>query len=134
MSRKRPFEVMQVQTAVSLGTDDNADLVLAGIVVPEDGAQIVEGGILITTAGGAGTATFTFAFEERSSTTALSATSASLNTDEPQYTIATVKGPGGGGTGAKAGTKGTPISLNLQYSAASGATAAVATVWVKWLT
>lgn len=134
MARKqRQFEVMQVQTGVSLGTDDNADLVLTGIVVPEDGAMIREAGILITTAGGASAATFTFAVEERNSTTALSATSATLNSDEPQYTVATVKGPAASpGSGVPATTKGTPVALNLQYSAATAASAAVATVWVIW--
>lgn len=124
---QREFQHFCTQHTVSLGTDDDADLVLLGIIVPADGAKIDEAGLLITTAGGNSAATFTFAFEERNSTTALTATSATLNADEAQYTVATVKGNGRG-----AATKGTPISLNLQYSAATGATAAVATVWVRW--
>lgn len=129
---KRPFTKMQVQTGVSLGTDDNGDLVLTGIVVPSDGARIQEGGLLITTAAPSTAATFTFGFEERNSTTKLSDVSGTLNADEPQYTVAVVKGPAMGGDGSPALTKGTPISLNLQYSAATGVSAAVATVWVIW--
>lgn len=123
---------MQTAASFSLGTDDNPDAIPLSIIVPEDGARIVEAGLTITTAGGASAATFTFVVEERNSTIALTDTSAVFNSDEPQFTVLTVAGPAGGGGGIAATAKGTVIAFNLQYSAATGASAAVATAWVKW--
>lgn len=123
---------MQVSPSFSLGTDDNADNIPLGLIVPEDGARIVEAGLTITTAAPSTAATFTFAVEERGSATALTGTSAVFNADEPQFAVLTVAGPAGGGSGVAASTKGTLIAYNLQYSAATGVAAATATAWIKW--
>ena len=102
-------------------------------MVPDNNVPLREAGTIQTTAGGATAATYTMVFEERNSTTALTTTSGNLDPDAAQFSVASVYGPATPiGSGAYAQTKGSLISLNLQYSAATGASAAVSTVYAIW--
>ncbi len=132
MADKLPHQVVMTQN-VSLGTDDNAVLVLNEIIAPWAGAQIYEASLTITTAAPSTAATFTWLLEEAGTATALTETSPTLNADEPIYTVSILKGPGAGAAGARLNTKGKPVEANLQYSAATGVAAAVGTFRVVWV-
>lgn len=133
MGRKqREFEICQTQHSVTLPVVDNADFELLGITEPEDGALLREMLITITTAGGAGTATFTVSVDRLGSTTALSGSSATFNVDEPDNTVISIPGPAMGGGGGACEARGKTVALNFNYDAGTVGTAPVATITAFW--